>query len=562
MHHNLLPRHQVYAIPTAALASFHNLTTIAEHYPLVTEPPEAGHEQRVIYFDTADYRLLRSGLAAYVEQDRDQLCLTVENWVADLPDVVDKQSRRRQPVTEVIPDLSVAAALKVWPKVLRKAVASTLSRHTKLQPILVSRRQRLVRTITIPSATGKADSTNNALATVTLDNITVGAPADGANPADTWATECPVVALGQLCVTFVPPGLAEVVASSELEEMVDRQDHITTWLAAQPSLQPITNRHQQLLEQGLLMISGYVPGTMAVANIQPEMFIADSCQLIWRKQFMTMLLQEAGARYTQEREYVHEMRIAIRRMRAAAKLYGHFWPRKAIRLYLAALRKTGRLLGHIRNLDVTLAKARRTQNQNGEKVRAPKKLLKTWRQERQAAQQKLLYWLDSHEYNNFVAEFQHFCTTSAHHSKHDDAPIPQQVRHVIPAQIWQGFAAVRCYETLFVADLPIDYPILHNLRIACKYLRYNLEFVRHLLGPESETLITRLKGLQELLGDLNDAVIAQSLADETRQSDDIASYQAAQSQQIAELSAQVPDALAVLVSPESRTQLAKSLARL
>lgn len=562
MHDDLLPRHQVYAIPTASLATFQTLTTIAEYYPLVTEPPDAGHEQRVIYFDTADYRLLRSGLAAYVEQDQDQVCLTVENWAADLPDVVDKRSRRRQPVTEAIPDLSVAATLKVWPKVLRKAVAFTLSRHTKLQPILVSRRQRLVRTITTPAANGKAASTSNVLATVTLDNITVWSPSDESTPANTWATEHPVVALGQLCVTFVSPGLTEAVASGELEEMVDRQDHITTWLAAQPSLQPITNRRQQLLAQGLLMISDYAPGATAVAGIQPEMFIADGCQLIWRKQFMTMLLQEAGVRYSQEREYVHEMRIAIRRMRAAAKLYGHFWRRKTIRPYLAALRKTGRLLGHIRNLDVTLAKARRAQNQNGEKVRAPKKLLKAWRQERQAAQQKLLYWLDSHEYNNFVAEFQHFCTTPARHRKHDDAPIPQQVRHVIPAQIWQGFAAVRCYETLFVADLPMDYPILHNLRIACKYLRYNLEFVRHLLGPESETLITRLKGLQELLGDLNDAVIAQSLADEARQSDEMADYQAAQSQRITELSAQAPAALAMLVSPESRTQLAKALARL
>lgn len=46
---------------------------------------------------------------------------------------------------------------------------------------------------------------------------------------------------------------------------------------------------------------------------------------------------------------------------------------------------------------------------------------------------------------------------------------------------------------------------MHQLRIACKYLRYNLEFVRDLLGARAGALISDLRRLQDDLGDLNDA---------------------------------------------------------
>lgn len=89
-----------------------------------------------------------------------------------------------------------------------------------------------------------------------------------------------------------------------------------------------------------------------------------------------------------------------------------------------------------------------------------------------------------------------------------------------------------------------------------------MEFTRHLLGTECEPLISHLKALQELLGDLNDAVVAQLLVDEADQGDDAAAYQQAQAALVTELSQRVPMALAELVDQPSRTQLAQALARL
>jgi CHAD domain-containing protein len=50
------------------------------------------------------------------------------------------------------------------------------------------------------------------------------------------------------------------------------------------------------------------------------------------------------------------------------------------------------------------------------------------------------------------------------------------------------------------------------LRIAGKWLRYTLEFVREPLGPDSAPLIARIVALQDHLGLMNDANVAAHMA--------------------------------------------------
>ena len=57
-----------------------------------------------------------------------------------------------------------------------------------------------------------------------------------------------------------------------------------------------------------------------------------------------------------------------------------------------------------------------------------------------------------------------------------------------------------------------DVTTLHDLRIAAKWLRYTLEFVREALGRESAPVIERVVALQDHLGWLHDADVAAGLA--------------------------------------------------
>jgi CHAD domain-containing protein len=85
------------------------------------------------------------------------------------------------------------------------------------------------------------------------------------------------------------------------------------------------------------------------------------------------------------------------------------------------------------------------------------------------------------------------------------------VRHVVPRLIFTRYEAVRAYEPI-IASAPLT--TYHALRIDFKRLRYALEFFREVLGPETPGLIKATVGMQDLLGALQDAYVAEGLIGE------------------------------------------------
>ena len=133
-----------------------------------------------------------------------------------------------------------------------------------------------------------------------------------------------------------------------------------------------------------------------------------------------------------------------------------------------------------------------------------------------------------------------------------------------PSMVLDSFERVRCYETWFAGDVEAPVETLHQLRIACKYLRYNLEFTRSLLGPECERIIASLRQLQDDLGDLNDAVVSKRMlaadgAGADGESGGVASYERAQDRLIRQLRAQAGERFAAFVAPENRRRLLQAV---
>ena len=143
-------------------------------------------------------------------------------------------------------------------------------------------------------------------------------------------------------------------------------------------------------------------------------------------------------------------------------------------------------------------------------------MLEHWRGQRAAAHVALLAWLDSPRYEKFVAKFAAFCVKPGagapkQISTPGATPPRAQVRHVTPGMIWNHFEYVRGFETLFDAHAEIPIETLHQLRIECKYLRYNLEFMHGVLGSSIEPVLAALRRLQDRLGDLNDAAVSKQM---------------------------------------------------
>jgi CHAD domain-containing protein len=228
-----------------------------------------------------------------------------------------------------------------------------------------------------------------------------------------------------------------------------------------------------------------------------------------------MLQHEDGTRAGSDPEELHDMRVATRRQRAALRIVQPHFRRKAVRPVRDGLRAAAGVLGAVRDLDVLLEAARGYQKTlEADESAALQPLLESWAARRDAAREAMLAHLDSREWSAFKQEYGVFLATpgaGARSVVNGELPRAQLVAHVVPAEVWQHYGAIRAYESV----LPwAAVETLHALRIECKRLRYVLEFFQETLDPEVEEPIGALVALQDHLGLLNDSHVTIGLVRE------------------------------------------------
>lgn len=247
------------------------------------------------------------------------------------------------------------------------------------------------------------------------------------------------------------------------------------------------------------------------AGVEPAEPMAEAVRKILRSQFQVMTASETGSRKGKDIEAVHDMRVATRRMRAAFRLFEMYFEPKAISDFKANLRQTGQALGAVRDLDVFNKEARLYLDLLPDGRRdGLDPLFEQWKGERRQARKTLIAFLDGKPYRRFAERFSAFLETEG--SGVAAAPAGtvtrQEVRHVLSSTVWQLYETVRAYETVIPGASPAMH---HALRIDCKFLRYALEFFEEVLGPGTAELIVEVIGIQNHLGDLQDAEVASRL---------------------------------------------------
>jgi len=245
------------------------------------------------------------------------------------------------------------------------------------------------------------------------------------------------------------------------------------------------------------LVVGKSPGVLA------EDHVAEAGRKVLRFHLARMLATEAGTRDGKDPEDLHKMRVATRRQRAAWRVFGQAFRAGRTKSYRGHLREVASRLGAVRDLDVLLeaADAYRADLSAAEQ-RALEPLLSGWRVHRDDARKLLVRELDSDGYRRWLDDYSEF----VRHEGVAVAPVgatqPHRVRDTAASQILAAYETVRAYEPVLRWA---DVETLHELRIAGKWLRYTLEFVREALSPEAATLITRVTAMQDHLGELNDA---------------------------------------------------------
>ena len=252
------------------------------------------------------------------------------------------------------------------------------------------------------------------------------------------------------------------------------------------------------------MIAPKSPGVVA------DDHLAEAGRKVLRFHLARMIAREPGTRAGKDNEELHAMRVATRRQRAAWRVFGEAFDPKRTARHRQRLRDVAADLGAVRDLDVLIEAGEAYRDrQAAAEAAAFDRLLQGWRGRRDAARVVLIKELDSEKHRRWVEGYLEFLQTEGLGALPVGPTQPHRVRDTMPSRIWAAYENVRAYEAVLRWA---DVTTLHDLRIAAKWLRYTLEFVREALGREAGPVIEKVVALQDHLGWLNDADVAAALA--------------------------------------------------
>jgi CHAD domain-containing protein len=238
--------------------------------------------------------------------------------------------------------------------------------------------------------------------------------------------------------------------------------------------------------------------------------LAEAGRKVLRFHLARMVAREAGTRTGTDAEELHGMRVATRRQRAAWRVFGDAFDAERTEKHRQRLKAVAADLGAVRDLDVLIEAAEAYRDrQPAAEAAAFEPLIAGWRTGRDAARIVLVKELDSEKYRRWVDGYVAFLQTEGLGALAVGPVQPHRVRDTMPSRVWAAYEVVRAYEPVMRWA---DVTTLHDLRIAAKWLRYTLEFVREALGREAGPVIEKVVALQDHLGWLHDADVAAGLA--------------------------------------------------
>jgi len=247
------------------------------------------------------------------------------------------------------------------------------------------------------------------------------------------------------------------------------------------------------------------------APLLPRDRFVDAAYKILSREWARLLWNEPGARLGLDAEYLHDMRVATRRMRAALRVFRDALPPRRLQWLKRNLQWLGRALGAVRDLDVSLLGYGEMSARIPERYRAG---LKRYREElekrRAKARTAMIRTLNTRRFHHFAARVGAFLKAGPPR-KPRRSPAGRPIATVAPGLIRRLMKRVR-KEGRSLDERSEDGE-LHALRIRCKRLRYACEFFAELYGKPAQTFVRRVKRLQTILGEHQDAVLAQQTLD-------------------------------------------------
>jgi inorganic triphosphatase YgiF len=428
--------------------------------------PEAGGPLHAIYFDTKDGSLRKAGLSVRVRRQGERWIQTIKAEAAGRGLVLD---RSEWETTVEGPELDFAAAKGtalgdlLKEKDLKRRIKPAFEVRTDRQAFLIER--------------------NGAAVEAVVDRATI----EARDRSETFGEVELELKAGE------PPALFKLAL-----DLVD---------AAPLRLSLATKA-----ERGYALADKDAPKAFKAERIDlpPGLSTAEAFQAIARSCLTQALRNEALVRATPDSSALHQLRVGLRRLRAATSLFKDMLDDAESDGIRASLRTISHDLGAVRDLDVLVERLRKADDPEQAGVLAEAE------ERRQAAYRDMMADLDGPRYRRAML------ATAAWVEAGDwltsDDPETRSIREEPIEERATGELAKRWKRVVKRAKrlAELDPEARHRVRIEIKKLRYGAEFFQGLYpGQRSKTrrkeALEGLQHLQELLGELNDIAVGGDL---------------------------------------------------
>ncbi len=221
-----------------------------------------------------------------------------------------------------------------------------------------------------------------------------------------------------------------------------------------------------------------------------------------------MLYHEPGARLGIDPKHIHQMRVAVRRMRAAFSTFGDYIPEEDANTLKPRLVDIFQTLGRVRDIDVQLIMLQDEADRYPEKAGEIQQAIQWLQTKREANHQTVIDMFVSELYRNSVQRIRTFAERDVSGNN-----LPKQCKKplnkIAPSLVREYWLKVWNKGEAITIDS--DEEKFHRLRISCKKMRYLCGFLKYAYGKPVKKLSKHMKSVQETLGLRQDAIVAQQM---------------------------------------------------
>jgi CHAD domain-containing protein len=222
-------------------------------------------------------------------------------------------------------------------------------------------------------------------------------------------------------------------------------------------------------------------------------------RVVLERQYAQMLRHDPGVRLDLDPEDVHRLRVAVRRSRAVLRAARPLLDTEWSEPLRAELKWLGGILGPRRDLDVLIARLRTEIGDfEASELEAAERLVQLLRGERDHAQAAAVEAVSGARYYRLLDELE--AAARGPRVRRSDIALARLARH--------EFTRLRKRaRRLNWASTDAE---LHRTRILCKRVRYAAEFAEPDLGSRARRVAERATALQDVLGEHQDAIVAEA----------------------------------------------------